>query len=218
MDSDLQHPVNCIPEMLEIYLNGNCDVVIGIREIGQEESFLRRRSSKLFYKILSLVSDVKIEKNAGDFRLMSRMVVDTLINLPESQKVFRFLVTSFGFKIQRITFRSPERKYGHSKYKAKNLFKLAVSSLIGFSTAPLTSIFIGGLAIFVLSFFYLIFLFVNYINGSITPGWTSIAALVVSLSSVQIISIGIVGRYISQILLESRARPRFIIRESRSID
>lgn len=212
MDSDLQHPVECIPEMLRLYFEKDCDVVLGVRRRGDEEKFLRRSFSVFFYKWLSILSHVEIEKNAGDFRLMSRMVVDTITNLPESQKVFRFLVSSFGFKVERIEFSSPHRIYGQSKYNIRGLLRLAVSSLIGFSTAPLTAIFMGGILIFFTSIIYLILVFVQYLRGDIQPGWTSIAVLVVSLSSLQIISIGIVGRYISQILTESRKRPRFIVR------
>ncbi len=212
MDSDLQHPVEYIPIMIEQYLNSNCDVVLGIRERTNSESLIRRKLSDHFYKILSLLSKTKIEKNAGDFRLMSRQVVTTLNNLPEQQKVFRFLVTTFGYKIQTLKFIAPERIYGQSKYSYKHLWRLAITSLIGFSTAPLTAIFVGGLVVFMISIIYIFYLLLNYLIGNTPPGWTSLAVLVVSLSSIQIIAIGLIGRYISEILNEIRGRPRYIIR------
>lgn len=212
MDSDLQHPVECIPIMIERYLSSNCDVVLGIRERTKSESLIKRKLSDHFYRILSVLSKTKIEKNAGDFRLMSRQVVTTLNNLPEQQKVFRFLVTTFGYKIQTFKFIAPERKFGQSKYSYKHLWRLAITSLIGFSTAPLTAIFVGGLVVFMISIVYVIYLLVNYLIGNTPPGWTSLAVLVVSLSSIQIIAIGLIGRYISEILSEIRARPRYIIR------
>jgi glycosyltransferase involved in cell wall biosynthesis len=212
MDSDLQHPVDCIPLMVDRYLHGGCDVVLGIRERSKNESLLKRKLSEYFYQILSLLSNTKIEKDAGDFRLMSRGVVDTLLKLPEKQKVFRFLVTSFGFKIETIKFIAPQRMFGSSKYSYKHLWKFAITSLIGFSTAPLTAIFVGGLVIFVISGFYVCYLFLNYLRGNTPLGWTSLAVLLVSLSSIQIIALGLIGRYISEILGEVRGRPRYLIR------
>jgi hypothetical protein len=124
----------------------------------------------------------------------------------------RFLISQLGFKIETFNFETPPRAYGESKYSIKHLWRLGINSLIGFSTAPLTAIFLGGLSIFVISIFYLIFLVIFYILGNPFPGWTSMTILIVGMSSIQIMAIGIIGRYISQLLVETRLRPRYLVR------
>lgn len=213
MDSDLQHPPELLPAMIKSIVENNADVIVGIRIRGNENSKLRNLSSEVFYRVLSMLSRVHIEKNAGDFRIMKRLVADVLVNLKESNKIFRFLIGNFGFKVQKIYFESPERKYGESKYRIKQLWKLAIHSLISFSTAPLTAIFFGGVAIFLFGLVFVTYLIIQFYAGEVQPGWTSVVVLVAGLSSVQMISIGILGRYIAEILQELRARPKFIIRK-----
>jgi glycosyltransferase involved in cell wall biosynthesis len=211
MDSDLQHPPEMILEMLNVQEKTNCDVVLAVRMRGNETSMLRKIFSKSFYRILSKVTDINFENDAGEFRLMTKRVVETILALPENQKIFRFLVGAFGFKSEKISYRSPQREFGSSKYHLKNLVKLAVSSIIGFSTAPLTAIFIGGIATFFVGISYLIWILLNYRDFGESQGWTSLMATLVSLSSVQIIALGIIGRYLSQTLIEIRKRPSFIV-------
>jgi dolichol-phosphate mannosyltransferase len=212
MDGDQQHPPKYISEMVKIQYETQCDVVLGLRVRGSETSFLRRKISEGFYKLLSVATDISIQNNGGEFRLMTRQVVDELIRLRESQKVYRFLISQLGFKIETFNFQTPPRMYGESKYSIKHLWKLGIHSLIGFSTVPLTAIFLGGLTIFVISMFYLIFLLISYFFGNVLPGWTSLSVLIVGLASLQIMAIGIIGRYISQLLIETRQRPRYIVR------
>jgi len=212
MDGDQQHPPKYISEMVKIQHETQCDVVLGLRLRGKETSFLRRKISEGFYKMLSVATDINIQNNGGEFRLMTRQVVDELIRLKESQKVYRFLISQLGFKTETFNFQTPPRPYGESKYSIKHLWKLGIHSLIGFSTVPLTAIFLGGLTIFVISMFYLIFLLISYFFGNVLPGWTSLSVLIVGLASLQIMAIGIIGRYISQLLIETRQRPRFIVR------
>lgn len=211
MDSDLQHPPQTILKMLDVVDQTNCDVVLAIRNRGGETSRVRGFCSRTFYRFLSRVTDIKFENNAGEFRLMKKRVVDVILALPENQKIFRFLVGALGFKSEKVFFDSPHRQYGKSKYQWKNLMKLAVSSLIGFSTAPLTAIFIGGIITFTLGIVYLIYVLSNYRTSAGTQGWTSLMAALISFSSVQIIALGVIGRYLSQILMEIRKRPSFII-------
>jgi len=211
MDSDLQHPPKTILQMLKVQERTNCDVVLAIRIRGDETSLMRKLYSKSFYRFLSKVTDINFENNAGDFRLMTKRVVDTILALLENQKIFRFLVGALGFNSEKISYNSPHREYGSSKYRFKHLVKLAVSSVIGFSTAPLTAIFIGGIVTFFVGVSYLIWILLNYRNSGEAQGWTSLMATIVSLSSLQIIALGIIGRYLSQILTEIRNRPSFIV-------
>lgn len=213
MDADSQHPPTLILEMLDIQKSTGADVVNAIRIRGKENAFLRRQLSTVFYKLLSKITQVKIERDAGDFRLMSRRVVDTLVSLPETTKVFRFLVSSLGFHSEPLYFNAPQRLHGQSKYKISHLVQLAVGSIIGFSTAPLSAIFIGGLFIFFGAIIYIAFLIVNTNAGQVVPGWTSVMVALIGLSAIHIISVGIIGRYVGQILIELRKRPRFITRD-----
>lgn len=212
LDSDLQHPPKLILQMLKVHKQTNCDVVLAVRKRSGEKSKLRRLCSKYFYRTLSRVTKITFENDAGDFRLMSRRVVDAILALPENQKIFRFLVSALGFRSEKVFYDSPPRQHGESKYSFRNLVRLAISSVIGFSTAPLTAIFVGGMTIFIIGILYLIYVLASYRNsGGGFQGWTSLMAVLVSLSSVQVIALGIIGRYVSQILTEIRNRPNYII-------
>jgi len=211
MDSDLQHPPKIIIEMVRIQSESNCDVVLGVRIRGTETSWLRRTLSSNFYRLLSKISKVEIHQDAQDFRLMTNRVVKTLNSLPEISKVYRFLIGALGFEVRSVSYHAPERKYGKSKYSMMHLWRLAVNGVIGFSTFPLSAIFVGGVAIFLLSISYMLFILINFKQSSEVAGWTSLMITVLSLSSLQFISIGVMGRYISQILSEVRKRPNYLI-------
>jgi glycosyltransferase involved in cell wall biosynthesis len=213
MDADLQHPVELIPEMIHMQRAFDCDVVIGQRIRGNEESWHRRVMAGIFYWSMSKVSRITILRDAGDFRLMTMQVVRTLNELPETQKVFRFLINSLGFRVKMLPFRSPKRAAGESKYRFRDLFKLALTSLIGFSTFPLSAIFFGGILIFLISIGYSLFLIGQYMTDAIVPGWTSVMVTILVLSAIQVVSLGVIGRYISQILAEIRNRPSYLVRD-----
>jgi glycosyltransferase involved in cell wall biosynthesis len=212
MDGDQQHPPTHIQKMYELQLSTKCDVVIGVRKRGKEASLATRKASSIFYRILSKFTDFNVVNDGGEFRLMTQEVVQHLINLSESQKVYRFLISELGFKAEFMEFQTPPRPFGKSKYSLRSRWKLGITSLIGFSTAPLTLIFLCGLFIFMFSIFYLIFLLANYFLNKPLPGWTSITFLVVSMSSIQIMALGVIGRYLSQLMLETRRRPRYLVR------
>lgn len=212
MDADLQHPPLVILDMIELQKKTGADAVIGIRTREIDSSRLRQHLSAFFYRFLSGISKIEIHNDAADFRLMTNKVVRTLNSLPEISKVYRFLIGALGFKISKIDYISPKREYGETKYSGKHLWRLAITSVIGFSTFPLTAIFVGGSLVFAMSLSYLLFILVNFNESTGVQGWTSVMAAILVLSSVQIISLGIIGRYLSQVLLEVRRRPNFIVR------
>lgn len=214
MDSDLQHPPSMIVEMLNIQRETRCDVVLAERKRGKEETFLRRWSSILFYKVLSKITEIEIHNNVADFRLMTRSVVNTLINVPEKQKVFRFLISALGFKVEKLEFVAPQREFGKSKYSVKHLVKFAINIVIGFSIRPLVWIFIFGVFFLIIASCYLIFLITSYLSGTILQGWTSLMFVLVALSSFQLLAIGVIGRYLGQVLIEIRGRPNYLIRNT----
>lgn len=212
MDSDGQHPIEHIPNMISLCQESDCDVVVGVRIRGREDTRLRRNASKLFYKFLALASHVEIEQNAADFRLITRLTLDGLLDSPEKSKVFRFLISDYGYKVEKFSFSANERKYGVSKYRMSSLLKLAMQSIIGFSTAPLTAISVGGILFLFCSLIYAGFLFLTYINGNSTPGWTSIMLFLTLFSALQFLALGIIGRYLVEVLHELRKRPTYIVR------
>ena len=213
MDSDGQHPVELIPEMLNLCDSTQCDVLVGVRVRGPEESWIRRHLSSSFYKILALISKVEIEQNAADFRLMNRLTLDTLLTSPEKSKVFRFLISDYGYNVEKFSFSANERKYGVSKYRFSALLKLGMQSIIGFSTAPLTAISMGGVLFLLFSFIYAGFLLASYLLGNSTPGWTSIMLFLTVFSALQFLALGVIGRYLVEVLNELRKRPTYIVRQ-----
>lgn len=214
MDSDLQHPPSMIVEMLNIQRETRCDVVLAERKRGKDETFLRRWSSILFYKVLSKIAEIEIHNNVADFRLMTRSVVNTLLNVPEKQKVFRFLISALGFKVEKLEYITLQREFGKSKYSVKHLVRFAVDSVIGFSIRPLVWIFIFGILFLIIASCYLIFLIINYLSGTILQGWTSLMSVLLIFSSLQLLAIGVIGRYLGQVLIEIRGRPNYLIRST----
>jgi len=212
MDADGQHPVEHISKMLSIMNSSGCDVVVGVRVRGREDTFARRTGSTFFYKILGLISNIEIEKNAADFRLITRTTLNSILESPEKNKVFRFLISDYGYKVEKFPFSANERKFGESKYPFSSLMKLAMQSIIGFSTAPLTAISIGGILFLFFSFMYAGFLFISYLGGNTPPGWTSIMLFLTLFSALQFLALGIIGRYLVEVLHELRKRPSYIVR------
>lgn len=212
MDADLQHPVEYIPRMIDIHFATGCDVVVGVRDRGSETSWLRKKASLNFYKLLSQISRFTIEENAADFRLLTRPTLNQILNSPELTKIFRFLISDYGFKIETFHFSSPQRIYGESKYNYRALLRLATQSVLGFSTAPLTAISVGGVIFLAIAVFYTSFVMIAYFLGRSTPGWTSIMLFLTFFSSLQFIALGIIGRYLVEILREIRRRPSYLVR------
>jgi dolichol-phosphate mannosyltransferase len=200
--------------MLNIQRETRCDVVLAERKRGKDETFLRRWSSILFYKVLSKIAEIEIHNNVADFRLMTRSVVNTLLNVPEKQKVFRFLISALGFKVEKLEYITLQREFGKSKYSVKHLVRFAVDSVIGFSIRPLVWIFIFGILFLIIASCYLIFLIINYLSGTILQGWTSLMSVLLIFSSLQLLAIGVIGRYLGQVLIEIRGRPNYLIRST----
>ena len=135
------------------------------------------------------------------------------ISRTKKTKVFRFLISDYGYKVEKFSFSANERKFGVSKYRFSSLLKLATQSIIGFSTAPLTAISVGGILFLFFALIYAVFLFVSYIIGKSTPGWTSIMLFLTLFSALQFLALGIIGRYLIEVLHELRKRPAYIVRD-----
>ena len=219
IDADLQDPPELIPDMLKLWEEGN-EVIYGKRKTREGESKFKLLTAKMFYKTLNALSDVEIPKDTGDFRLVDRQVVDVINSLPEHNKFLRGLFSWVGFEQKAFEYERKERFAGKTKYPLKKMLKLASDGIIGFSTKPLKMI--GKLGIFTMfiSFCLLIYAILSFIFkwNYLTPGWTSIMVVVTFFSSIILISLWMMGEYISRIYDESKARPQFIIKKKINID
>jgi len=214
MDSDLQHPPELIPELLAQYHQG-ADVVYTLRRETDGIGLIRRTLGNLFYRLLGMLSRVPINANAADFRLISRRVAQALsTDFSERNMFLRGLFSWIGFRQASVEFTAERRFAGESKYSLSQMLRLAMAGILSFSTRPLHfGIFIGvGFA--ALAFLYLIVSLVTYfINQNIPSGWTTLVALSLLFSGVQLIVLGIIGAYIGGIYEEVKGRPRYIIEE-----
>ena len=219
MDADLQDPPELIPDMLKLWEQGN-EVIYGKRKSREGESAFKLFTAKMFYKTLNALSDVEIPKDTGDFRLVDRKVVDTINSLPEHNKFLRGLFSWVGYKQAPFEYERKERFAGKTKYPLKKMLKLASDGIIGFSTKPLKMV--GGLGVLTIciSFVILIYALLSFIFkwNNLTPGWTSLMVAITFFSGVILISLWMIGEYISRIYDESKGRPQYIINKEINIE
>ncbi len=212
IDADLQDPPELLPEMLQLWEQGN-EVIYGQRKIRKGESAFKLLTAKMFYNTLNALSDVEIPKDTGDFRLVDRKVVNVINSLPEHNKFLRGLFSWVGFKQKAYLYERQERQAGKTKYPFRKMWKLASDGIISFSTKPLK--IVGGLGILtiILSILILIYSLVSYAFdlNNLTAGWTSIMVAITLFSGVQLLSIWIISEYIARIYDETRNRPQYII-------
>ena len=212
IDADLQDPPELIPQMLELWEDGN-EVIYGKRKKRKGESAFKLVTAKMFYKTLNALSDVEIPKDTGDFRLIDRKVIDVVNSLPEHNKFLRGLFSWVGFKQIPFEYERQERAAGKTKYPLKKMIKLATDGIISFSTTPLK--LVGGLGFItiIISIIILIYSLVSYAFrlNQLSPGWTSIMVAITLFSGVQLLSIWIISEYIARIYDETKNRPEYII-------
>lgn len=213
IDADLQDPPELIPAMIEKWREG-ADVVLAHRSSRKQDSYAKRRSSELFYRLHNRLSPIRIPENVGDFRLMDRAVVQALGRIAETQRFMKGLFAWLGFRTVTIDYTRPERVAGKTKFSGWKLWNLALESITSFSTVPLRIwTYIGGIGA-VLTLFYTIFIVLRtLIHGIDVPGYASLLVAVLFLGSLQLISIGLLGEYIGRMYLETKRRPIYIVRK-----
>ena len=211
IDVDLQDPPELIKELVARWREG-CDVVLAKRADRTSDSFAKRVSADLFYKLNGKISNVDIPNNVGDFRLMSKRVVEALKQLPENQRFMKGLFAWVGFKTVAIEYVREKREAGQSSFNGWKLWNFALDGITSFSTLPLRIwLYIGALVSF-LSFLYGSFIILKtLIFGVDLPGYASLAVIMLFLGGIQLIGIGILGEYIGRIYSESKRRPSYII-------
>jgi glycosyltransferase involved in cell wall biosynthesis len=218
MDGDLQHPPETLAEMLEIQDRG-IDVVYGLRKSRKTEGRLRSALSSAFYSMFSGTSDVRIPADAGDFRLMSRRVVDALNDLPEQKRFMKGLYAWVGFSQQAVLYDVEARRSGKSKWSISQLFGYAWNGVMSFSAAPLRMWSVIGICIATLAVAYAVWVIATtLIFGRDVPGYATLVVAIFFLGGLQLLSIGVLGEYIARIFAETKQRPLFIIEEKRGFD
>ena len=215
MDADLQHPPALIPEMIRLWQEGN-EVVYSIRKDGKELSFLKKMTSKLFYKIVNYLSDTKLEEGTADFRLLDRKVVNALRNYNESNLFFRGIIPTLGFKQIGIPYHPHERFSGTTKYSFSKMLKFALTGITSSSAKPLYfSIYLGVFFAF-LAFLYGVYaIYISIFTDDAVLGWTSLIASILFIGGLQLIMMGIVGVYLGKLFTQSKNRPNYIIDEKK---
>ena len=212
IDADLQDPPEVIVKFVEKWKEGY-DVVYGVRETREGETWLKLLTAKLFYKTLKTFSKVDIPVSVGDFRLMSRRVVEQLKEMRERDRFVRGLVSWVGFNQTGVHYPRDKRHAGETKYPYMKMIQFAVDGITSFSTVPLRlATWLGYLASF-LAFLYACSVFVQKAMGYTVQGWATMMVGVLFLGGVQLICLGILGEYIGRIFNEIKERPLYIIQE-----
>ncbi len=213
MDADLQHPPSLIPEMLKYWEEGYDDVYAKRISRGKE-SWLRKRLSLFYYKILQKTTRVQILQNVGDFRLIDRKCINALQKFRESERYTKGLFCWIGFRKKEVLFEQGDRFAGVSSWSYWSLLKLAIEGITSFTTAPLRfSTLIGGI-VSISAFAYLLFVILKTcIWGEDVQGYPTIVIIMLFLGGVQLLSLGIIGEYIGRIFNESKHRPVYIVEE-----
>lgn len=211
IDTDLQHPPQIIEQFVKKWQEGY-DVVVGKRLSRTGEHPLKKIAAKLFYTLHNKISDIEIPADIGDFRLMSRKVVDALKQLPENQRFMKGIFAWVGFKTAVVEYYQEERVAGKSSFNGWKLWNFALDGITSFSTVPLRVWLYIGVVIAAISFLFGIWIAVKTIVfGVETPGYASTMVMILFLGGIQLMGIGIMGEYIGRLYKEAKRRPVYIL-------
>jgi Glycosyltransferases involved in cell wall biogenesis len=213
IDSDLQDPPELITELVREW-EGGAEVVLARRTDRKSDSYLKRKTAELFYVAHNRISDVKIPDNVGDYRLMDKVAVDALKQLPERQRFMKGLFAWIGFRTVTVDYTRNARAAGTSKFSGWKLWNFALEGITSFSVAPLKIwTYVGGIGA-IATLFYAIFIILTTLTRGIdVPGYASTLVAVLFFGSVQLISVGMLGEYLGRVYMETKKRPNYIIRK-----
>jgi dolichol-phosphate mannosyltransferase len=212
IDADLQDPPELLPDMMQLMDDG-ADVVYGQRVGRHGETWFKKLSARMFYRLLLRMTNVPIPQDTGDFRLMNRQVVDALLAMPEYQRFIRGMVAWIGFRQVPLQYHRDKRFAGETKYPFGKMLTFALDAITGFSTVPLR------ISIYMASFFVglagllIIYVLFSWLYLGVVAGWTSMFLGMLIFSSVQLFSLGIIGEYLGRVYMQAKQRPLFFIRE-----
>ncbi len=214
IDADLQDPPELIKD-LYTKLKEGFEVVYATRSQREGESYFKKITAKLFYKILAKFSSVKIPVDTGDFRIMDRKIVDLLKQMPEQNKFLRGQIAWLGFRQTSVTFHRHERKYGQTGYPFSKMLNFALDGITSFSDVPLKLVTRLGFIISMISFLIIVYaIYAHFVLQRTITGWTSLIISSMFIGGVQLFSIGIIGEYISRINRNVLQRPLYIINKT----
>lgn len=210
MDADMQHPINVIPEMLRYWEEGYDDVYA--QRQGSQESWLRRKTSHWYYKVLQSLTRIPIQKDTGDFRLLDRSCIEALKQMRETERNTKGMYSWIGFHKKGIYYQQQQRQEGKSKWSMMSLLNLALTGIMSYTTAPLRMASILGLIVSMVAFIYLIYIIiVTNLYGEPVQGYPTIMVTMLFLGGVQLLSLGIIGEYLARVFNEVKGRPGYFI-------
>ena len=213
LDVDLQDPPEALPSMIAKWRDGY-DVVYGVRDNRETDSFPKRLTADLYYRAHNWLSTDKIPEHAGDFRLLDRRVVDVIRRMPERNRFMKGLFAWAGFRQAAVSYHREERKVGTTKYNYWKLWTLAIDGITSASTVPLRIWSYLGAMVAMGALGYAIFIIVRTLTSGIeVPGYASMMVAVLFLGGLQLLSLGVLGEYVGRILTETKGRPLYVIRE-----
>lgn len=211
MDSDLQDDIEAIDQFIKKYEEGN-EIVYGVRSSRKKDSFLKSRTAKAFYKIMSLMG-AEIVPNHADYRLLGSKALEALFEFNEVNLFLRGIVPLIGYKSARVYYERKERFAGESKYPVKKMISFALDGITSFSIKPIKMISSLGIIFVVVSGIMLLYSLISYFTGHSVSGWASLITSIWAIGGLQLLAIGIIGEYIGKVFLETKSRPRYIIEE-----
>lgn len=213
MDADLQDPPSLIPEMIKYWEEGYDDVY-ALRKDRGKESWLRKKLSLAFYDILQRSTRIEVLPNVGDFRLLDRSCIEALKKLRESERYTKGMFCWIGFRKKEIKFDRGNRTAGNSSWNFFSLFGLAIEGITSFTTVPLRFATIMGVIVSLTSFIYIMYIILKvFLWGEPVQGYPSMMCVILFLGGVQLLSLGIIGEYLSRVFCESKNRPTYIARD-----
>jgi len=218
MDADLQHPPEALSAMIAKWREG-FDVVVAVRDARVGQDLKHRLFAHAFYWMFDHLSEVRLPREVGDFRLMDRSVVDVINRMPERTRFMKGIFAWVGFRQTSVVYHQGERTAGETSFNFGNLLRFAVDGLTAFSTFPLRVWSVVGMAISAFAFLYIVVRFIRtLIHGVDVPGYESLLVSVLFLGGIQLITLGIIGDYLGRVFNEVKGRPLFIIRRAHGVD
>lgn len=211
IDADLQDPPELIPEMLKYWEEGYDDVYAK-RRSRKGESFMKKFTSKMYYKTLQSITNIEIQKDTGDFRLLDRRCVEALKSIRESQRYTKGLFSWIGYNKKEILYDRDPRAAGQTKWNYGKLINLSIDGLTSFTTAPLRWSALIGILISLAGFIYmLVIIFKTLVYGVDVPGYSSTMVVILFLGGIQLIFLGVIGEYLGRAFYETKGRPLYFI-------
>ena len=215
IDVDLQDPPNYVTKMIDIVESTDYDIIATRRVSRKGEPIIRSFFARLFYKLINRISNLELVDGARDYRLMTRQVVNSILELKEYNRFSKGLFNWVGFKTKWLEYENLERVAGESSWSFFSLFKYSIEGIVGFTTFPLQISTVLGILFSFIAFIMIVFIVIrNLLYSDSVAGWTSTICVILLLGGIQLFSIGILGKYLEKTYIETKKRPLYIIKET----